>query len=186
MDTKSTLRQAKLPTETQKTKAATTLGTMLDYLGINATVTPSERGPKIILNVNSSESGKIIGRQGSTMNNMQFLLNRMMQNAEAGFPITLINVDGYRPPKQERRPIRSNRNRMSGYNNSTSPEILRRRALEVAKEVKRWGEPVTLPPMNAHDRRIIHLALRDEPGITTESIEEGRMKRVVVKLEPGE
>ena len=42
------------------------------------------------------------------------------------------------------------------------------KALDAAKEVRRWGEPKTLPPMNAHDRRIIHITLEKEADLLTE------------------
>ena len=60
--------------------------------------------------------------------------------------------------------------------------MLRQQALDSAKEVKRWGDPVTLPPMNAHDRRIIHVTLQDDPEISTESEGEGARKKVVISL----
>jgi len=61
-------------------------------------------------------------------------------------------------------------------------EILRQQAIDTAKEVRRWGESVTLPPMNSHDRRIIHITLEEESDIHTESIGEGSLKSVVVSL----
>ena len=48
--------------------------------------------------------------------------------------------------------------------------------------MKKWGEPVTLPKMNAHDRRIIHITLENDPEIITESEGEGNLKKVVVSL----
>ena len=60
--------------------------------------------------------------------------------------------------------------------------LLEKQAKDAAKEVKRWGEPVKLPEMNAHDRRIIHITLKDDPEVTTESIGEGAMKKVVIAL----
>ena len=48
--------------------------------------------------------------------------------------------------------------------------------------MKRWGDPVKLPEMNAHDRRIIHVTLQNDPEITTESEGEGAFKKVVISL----
>ena len=61
-------------------------------------------------------------------------------------------------------------------------EALRQQALDAGKEVKRWGESVTLPLMNPHDRRIIHMTLKDDAELTTESEGEGTMKKVVISL----
>ena len=59
-------------------------------------------------------------------------------------------------------------------------------AQDAAKEVKRWGEPVKLPEMNAHDRRIIHITLKDDPEVVTESIGDGAMKKVMISLKKAE
>jgi len=68
------------------------------------------------------------------------------------------------------------------HRSEMSEEDLRALALDKAKEVKKWGEAVTLPEMNAHDRRIIHVTLQDDEGITTQSEGEGAMKKVVISL----
>jgi len=65
---------------------------------------------------------------------------------------------------------------------SEKAEMLTQQALDAAKEVKRWGEPVTLPQMNSHDRRLIHVALQDDAEIRTESIGEGNLKSVVISV----
>ncbi len=68
-------------------------------------------------------------------------------------------------------------------------DILKQQALDAAKEVKRWGDSVTLPPMNSHERRVIHTTLKDDAEIITESVETDnpKLKRVVVKIGvPGE
>lgn len=59
-------------------------------------------------------------------------------------------------------------------------ETLKQQALDYAKEVTKWGEPITLPPMNAGERRIIHIALEDNNEVRTESIGEGFKKSVVI------
>lgn len=61
-------------------------------------------------------------------------------------------------------------------------ETLRIQALDASKEVKRWGEPVVLAPMNSHDRRIIHITLQDDPELITASEGEGSLKKVVISV----
>ena len=82
----------------------------------------------------------------------------------------------------EAREYRRRPRRNGGDAPRASVELLEKQALDAAKEVKRWGEPVKLPEMNAHDRRIIHITLKDDPEVTTESIGEGAIKKVVVSL----
>ena len=57
-----------------------------------------------------------------------------------------------------------------------------RQALDAAKEVKRWGDPTTLPKMNANERRLIHVALDGDKEITTTSIGDGNLKNVIISL----
>ena len=75
---------------------------------------------------------------------------------------------------------------MRGVDGTNVAKLTVQQAKDAAKEVKRWGEAVKLPEMNAHDRRIIHLTLQDDPEITTESEGEGSFKKVVVSLKKAE
>ena len=85
---------------------------------------------------------------------------------------------GERGERSERGERRQRRDRRSGV----SEEQLIAQAQDAAKEVKKWGEPVTLPKMNAHDRRIIHITLENDPELTTVSEGEGALKKVIVSL----
>ena len=181
------------------------LGMMLDYLCLDASVRAEKRNSRINLIVSSSDAGRIIGRKGQSLESLQLLLNRMMQKENINYPKICIDIDGYpakeggeerrrfprgdredRPSRGPRRfekkerPPRAARSFESAE--SSKDENLRQHALDTAKEVRRWGEPVTLPPMNSHDRRIIHVTLENEPDLATESIGEGAMKSVIVSL----
>ena len=184
-------------------KASKTLGTMLDYLGIDASVKAMEKNEAVMLTVFSEDAGRIIGRKGMTLQSLQLLLNRIISKGDRSGPRIFIDVDGYqRPgrgaPRGERssgggrsrddRPPRS-RSPQGGGERGLSPdreEQLRVQALDAAKEAKRWGDPVTLPQMNAAERRIVHLALESDDEVTTESLaperEGGRLKSVRVVL----
>ena len=60
----------------QKTKATKTLMTMLDYLGLDATLRVEEKGNKLAIKITSDDAGRIIGRKGQTLDSLQVLLNR--------------------------------------------------------------------------------------------------------------
>ena len=108
--------------------------------------------------------------------------------------------DGEPAPRRERRERREDRPRRERGTRrehrtrddegigggSQHEENLRQQALDAAKEVRHWGDPKTLPAMNAHDRRIIHITLKDDPEVVTESIGEGAMKKVVISLKKAE
>jgi len=72
--------------------------------------------------------------------------------------------------------------REGGRGGEDRDEILRQQALDAAKEVRRWGESKTLPAMNAHDRRVIHITLENEADLQTESEGEGPKKSIVISL----
>ena len=170
--------------EEQKEKAVKTLGMMLDYLGFEATVRGEEKNERIALKINSEEPGRIIGKSGQTLENMQYILNLIMYNNDKEFPRILLDIDGYAGKNRERKGERRERgSRDRRKSESGIPEeALRQQALDAGKEVKRWGEAVTLPLMNPHDRRIIHMTLKDDAELTTESEGEGIMKKVVISL----
>ncbi len=197
--------------EEQKTKATKTLMTMLDYLGLEATLRIEEKGSKLAIKIASDDAGRIIGRKGQTLESLQLLLNRIMFRGEEDCPHLLLDIDGYAKgnnrggERAERsdageesnaeRPRRDNGRRREGgrrrreeggeggrERSGLSEEQLQAQALDAAKEVKRWGEPVTLPKMNAHDRRIIHVTLQEDAEITTRSEGDGALKKVVISL----
>ncbi len=195
-------------TEEMKAEVRGKLAMMLDYLGLEATV-KAESGPgKINLIVSSEDAGRIIGRKGQTLENFQLLLNRMMQKNDVNYPKIYIDIDGYsagvkRSEKGEKAPVRERRSRNdkgdrgergerserprrrerdSRGGGDSHDENLRMLALDSAKEVRRWGDPKTLPEMNAHDRRIIHVTLENESDIVTSSIGDEPHKAVVISL----
>ncbi len=181
----------------QSEKLTRTLMTMFDYLGLNGTFKIEDRNGKMAVRISSEDAGRIIGRRGQTLESLQLLANRIMFKEDETFPHIMLDIDGYANGDRERRNRRDDddrsersernerserRGRRNGGENSMSAEQLEQQAHDAAKEVKRWGEPVKMPEMNAHDRRIIHLALQDDPDVTTESEGEGAMKKVVVML----
>ena len=103
-----------------------------------------------------------------------------------------------RPERGERRSERSERSgrrefrgergerrdRFEGGRRSSfsHDEVLRQQALDAAKEVHQWGSPKTLPPMNSHDRRIVHITLEGDADLTTNSIGDGENRSVVIAL----
>ena len=195
-----------------KVKVSKTLATMLDYLALDAKLKIEDKGSKLAVIIASEDAGRIIGRKGQTLESLQLLLNRMMFNAEPDCPRIVLDIDGYsrnnnRPGGDEegegddrgdrrdrggdrrddrggdgdRRDSRGGRER-NEEDEAAHEETLRIQALDASKEVKRWGEPVVLAPMNSHDRRIIHITLQDDPELITASEGEGSLKKVVISV----
>jgi spoIIIJ-associated protein len=172
------------------------LAKMFDYLSLNGDFKVEEKGSRIGVSISSDNAGRIIGRKGQTLESLQLLVNRMMFKMDEQCPHITLDIDGYASGDRDNkeRPATDSENapRDKEYRRRprrggddaprASVEQLEKQAKDAAKEVKRWGESVKLPEMNAHDRRIIHITLKDDPEVTTESIGEGAMKKVVISL----
>ena len=177
-----------------KSQITRILTTMFDYLSLEGTFTVEERGQKIGVKIASEDAGRIIGRKGQTLDSLQLILNRILFKQDENCPHVMLDIDGYAGGERDRRSASGEGNAKEGHRrprrehgaSHTSSEQLKQQARDAAMEVKRWGEPVKLPEMNAHDRRIIHVTLKDDPEVTTESIGEGAMKKVVVSLAKNE
>lgn len=103
--------------------------------------------------------GLMIGRRGETLRSLQFLLNTLVNRHVGRWPQIVIDVGNYRQRRQE------------------SLEGLARR---VAEQVRTTGRPQVLDPMQAYDRRIIHMALREDDTVYTESSGEGETRKITV------
>src|SRR6059036_3453398 len=137
-----------------------TLEQLLQHLGFNTTVEEHHLDDGLLLEVKSDDSGRLIGRQGQTLADLQYLLNRLLFQQDTTTPKVTVDISGYR---------------------SQAREALVRKAKQAAEKVRRWGDVVELEPLNAFDRRIIHQALKYDPGIETHSVEvEGTDKKVIL------
>ena len=114
----------------------------------------------------SDELGLLIGRRGETLGSLQYLLNVMVgRNYDDQNMVFGVDVEGYRRRREE-----------------SLVEMARR----VAEDVRETGDVITLEPMPAAERRIIHLTLSEEPGVVTESVGRGSDRQVeVMPGEPG-
>ena len=79
----------------QMERSTKTLGAMLDYLGLDAEIKPEQKHDAILLMLSSSDAGRIIGRQGQTLECLELLVNRMMFKNDNEFPRIFIDIDGY-------------------------------------------------------------------------------------------
>ncbi len=172
----------------RKGKITNILNTMFDYLGLNASFKIEEQENRIMVKISSDDAGRIIGRKGQTLDSLQLLVNRIIFKEDENCPRISLDIDGYSRDSR-RRGNDGESGRRGGYgerrdreDTRASQEMLERQALDAAKEVVKWGEPVTLPEMNAHDRRIIHITLKDNPQVVTSSEGDGAIKKVIVSL----
>ena len=150
--------------------AKSVLEALLAVMGISASVMPSdkssveERGETpapIALDVKGDDLGILIGRRGQTLACLQYIVRLIVAQQLKGWTPIVIDVEGY---KQRR------------Y------QALQALAYRIAERVKVRKTPFPLEPMPAYERRIVHLTLAEDPDVTTQSIGEGEMRKVVVLL----
>jgi spoIIIJ-associated protein len=154
------------------TVARTILEQLLQRMDIHGYVTavktqvPSQQGngteETITLHVEGADEqamGLLIGRRGETLQSLQFLLNLLVSRHTQKWPQMVVDVGNYRQRRRE------------------SLEGLARR---MAERVRQGGRPVTLEPMAAYERRIVHLALREDSTVYTQSAGEGEGRKVVI------
>ena len=114
----------------------------------------------LLLDVKTDDSGRLIGRQGQTLSDLQYITNRLLFQQDHAAPKVMVDVSGYR---------------------AQARDALVKKAKDAAEKVRRWGDIVELEPMSSFDRRIIHHALKDDPDIETQSVEvEGTEKKAML------
>ena len=141
--------------------AKITVDNLLRSMKVSATATPrpQQEGEEdtIELDIEGEDSGLLIGRRGETLRALQFTVNLLVGQSTRGRVI--LDVEGYR----ERR-----------YSS------LRTLASRVAERVASTGRPITLEPMAPNERRVIHMALADNPRVATESTGMGESRKITV------
>jgi spoIIIJ-associated protein len=137
------------------------------YAYVTAVVTrvPGQRSDveeTITLHVEGADEeamGLLIGRRGETLRSLQFMLNLLVSRRVQKWPQLVVDVGNYRQRRQE------------------SLEGLARR---MAERVRQTGRSIVLEPMAAYERRIVHLALRDDKSVYTESSGDGENRKIVI------
>jgi spoIIIJ-associated protein len=132
---------------------------LLQKMNVEAEVNVYANEGNVCIDITGDKDGILIGRHGRTLEALQVLINRMV-NRKTKEPVrVVVDIDHYRTRRAE---------------------VLARMAVRVGERVKMTGKPMTIGPFNAYDRRIIHIALKEEPSLRTESIGEGLIKRISI------
>ncbi|HSX01206.1 MAG TPA: R3H domain-containing nucleic acid-binding protein [Candidatus Saccharimonas sp.] len=133
---------------------------IISYFGINVDAQAHETEEGIELQVaGSASTPRLIGHHGETLRAIEYLLNQMLKRADGDAPRVSVDIAGYRAARRH---------------------ALEELASEVAQRVADTGKEEELKPMNPAERRIVHMVLREQPGITTESRGDGRDRHIVV------
>ena len=140
-----------------------TLEKILASLGFQTTVEEHKLEEGVLLDVKTDDAGRLIGRQGQTLSDLQYITNRLLFQQDATAPKVMVDVGGYR---------------------AQAREALVKKAKDAAEKVRRWGDTVELEPMSAFDRRVVHQALKDDPDVETHSVEVDGTDKKAILLRP--
>jgi len=132
---------------------------IIDLITTDAEIHVEKTGDRYLLNVQGGNPGVLIGKKGQTLEAIQYLVEKIVNRHSDKRIRIQVDVEGYLENR------RSN---------------LRSLAKRLADKTKQNGKPSTLGQMNAHDRRIVHLTLKDDTGIRTQSIGEGFYRKLVI------
>lgn len=137
------------------------LDTMLGYLGFVCEIKETEKDGILTLQVYTPERDRLTGHQGRTMDDIQFLLNRLLITKDKNAPRVQVDIEHHREMRDD---------------------ILVQKTRLLAEGVRKTGHPLQLEPMNAYDRRVIHNAFKDDPELETWSPpDDARLKRITLK-----
>jgi spoIIIJ-associated protein len=142
---------------------------LLELMSIDAEVTtrlPETPGDGVgrasaVLDVAGEDQGILIGRRGSTLASLQYTVNHMVSRQLKSKALVTVDVEGYRRRREEN---------------------LKGLALRLAEKVRSTGRTITLEPMPANERRIVHLALAGDSQVTSFSLGDGESRKVAISL----
>jgi spoIIIJ-associated protein len=158
------------PTAPERSEAEIARGALLELLTFMGTedvkvdvrraeAAPGEKTAPLMLDVSGPDTDVLIGHRGDTLAALQHI-TRLIVGQETTSRVNLVlDVDGYKARREQ---------------------SLRSLAKRLAEQAVRTNRRVVLEPMPPHERRIIHLTLRDDPNVTTESIGERDRRKVTI------
>jgi spoIIIJ-associated protein len=115
--------------------------------------------PTVFVDIMGRDLGMLIGRRGEHLTQMQYMVNLLVNKRSDDWVRVILDVEGYRSQREES---------LIGL------------AERVGRQVARTRRPISLEPMPPNERRIVHVTLRGQPDVRTESSGEGAMRRVTI------
>ena len=141
-------------------KAQEVLQGLIGWLSEQATVEiKEETSERILLEIHGDKTGLLIGKRGQTLDALQFLANKMVNRSRDTAKRIEVDMEQYRKRREQ---------------------SLRSMAVRLGQKVKKKRKPITIEAMNAHDRRIVHLTLKNDRALETKSVGKGEMRKLVI------
>ena len=132
---------------------------ILAYVSDSFGIGVESDGENLTYHVSSDDSAVIIGKRGQNLESMQYIVDKIVNKHTLEKKRVLIDVEGYLEKRREN---------------------LERMAIRMSDKVKKTGKPSTISQMSSQDRRIVHLALKDNKSVRTQSMGEGYYRRLVI------
>ena len=145
--------------EPSKEKAKRILEGLLKRMQIDSPVSVEETEEAIVLNIKGDGSGLLIGKRGQNLDAIQYIVNKAVHHSTNGHKMIIIDTEAYRERREE---------------------SLVAMAMKLGEKVKKTKKPVTVGHMNAHDRRIVHIAIQNDATLTTKSRGEGEYRKILI------
>ncbi len=139
--------------------AQRTLEEIISFIVDDASVTVAKHSDSIRLRMVASNAAILIGRHGRTLDALQYVVRKIVRKKKETQVRISFDVEGYRDRRKA---------------------SLTQLALRLGEKVKRSGRPATISPMNAYDRRIVHIALKDDDSVRTQSRGTGLFRKLVI------
>jgi len=142
-------------------KAEDFLNGLFKNIDIDAKIEIMEDSKRVYIEIISDEAGIIIGKRGKTLEAIQLITNAVINRGREDWKKVVLDVEKYRNKREN---------------------ALKELALKIASQVKKSGKSNVLEPMNPFERRIIHMALQNDPQVDTRSEGNGYFKKVRISL----
>jgi spoIIIJ-associated protein len=150
--------------ESAASPAAVALRSILEKMGFDLSVVEQRRDGTLELTVDGADLRRMTARDGELLSALEFVLNRMGRRAWPGDPAVRLVGRGFETEREDE-----------------LVELVRK----AVAQVERSGNPRRLHAMNPYERRVVHLTVREHPGLTSVSEGDGFLKRVrVEKIAP--
>ena len=131
----------------------------IDFITSDAQITTEIKAQRILFKVEGGNSGMLIGKRGQTLEAIQYLVEKIVNKQNEQRFRVLVDVEGYLKTRK------TNLQNMAG---------------RMAEKAQRTMKPVTIGQMNAYDRRTVHLHLKTNPAVRTQSVGEGYYRKLII------
>ncbi len=132
---------------------------IIDSITEDAQIEIEEQSQQTVFNVVGGNSALLIGKRGKTLEAIQVVVEKVINKKNEKRTRTIVDIEGYKEKRIS---------------------YLKSLAKRLADKCKRFGKPMSLREMNAHDRRIIHITLKSDREVSTRSKGEGVLRKIVI------